>query len=135
MIVFQLVESTFPRFEGFEDGEIPLFPLEYMFRIATSAGLKKIISHQQYNLTAGYAFTLYTGQGQTILYVIVDLCKPPPPVALTMFTAYVALSRSQGCDIIQLLGDFDNTLFTTQSEDSRQEDVWLVELTRITKEI
>ena len=36
MIVFQLVESTFPRFEGFEDGEIPLFPSEYTFRIATT---------------------------------------------------------------------------------------------------
>ena len=44
MIMFQPVESTFPRFEGFEDGEIPLFPLEYTFRIAISTGLKKIIS-------------------------------------------------------------------------------------------
>ena len=136
MIMFQLVESTFPRFEGFEDGEIPLFTLEYMFRITTSTGLKKIISHWQYNLTAGYALTLYKGQRQTIPYVIVDLHKPPPPVTLTMVTAYIALSRGWGCDTIQLLGDFNDTLFTTHpSEDLRQEDVQLAELTRITKEI
>ena len=65
-----------------------------------------------------------------------DLHKPPPPVTLTTFTAYIALSRSQGCDTIRLLGDFDDALFTTHpSEDLRQEDVWLAELTRITKEI
>ena len=94
MIMFQLVESTFSRFEGFEDGKIPLFPSEYTFRITISTGLKKIISCRQYNLTARYAFSLYKDQGQTILYIILDLCKPPPPVTLTTFTAYVALSRS-----------------------------------------
>ena len=51
MIVFQLVESAFPRFEGFEDGEIPLFPLEYTFRITTTTGLKKIISCQPLQVT------------------------------------------------------------------------------------
>lgn len=136
MIIFRPLEATFPRFNGFKDGEIPLFPLEYTFKITTSTSPKKIISHQQYNLTAGYAFTLYKGQGQTILSVLMDLHKPPPPIALTMFAACVALSRSQGRDTIQLLGDFDNTLFTTHPlEDLRQEDVRLAELMKITKAI
>ena len=78
---------------------------------------------------------LYKVQEQTIPYIIVDLCKPPP-VTLTTFAAYVALSTSQGHDTIQLLGDFNDTLFTTHpSEDLTQEDIQLVELTRRTKEI
>ena len=53
-----------------------------------------------------------------------------------MFAACVALSRSQGRDTIQLLGDFDDTLFTTHPlEDLRQEDVHLAELMKITKAI
>ena len=58
MIVFQPVEATFPRFNSFKDGKIPLFPSEYTFKITTSTSPKKIISCQQYNLTASYAFTL-----------------------------------------------------------------------------
>ena len=41
MIVFRPLEATFPRFDGFEDGEIPLFPSEYTFKITTSTGPKK----------------------------------------------------------------------------------------------
>ena len=100
MIVFRPLEATFPRFDGFEDGKIPLFPSEYTFKITTSTGPKKIVSRRQYNLTASYAFTLYKGQGQTISSVLVDLRKPPPPITLTTFAAYVVLSRSRGHDTI-----------------------------------
>ena len=41
MIVFQPVEASFPRFDSFKDGKIPLFPLEYMFRIAHPLDPKK----------------------------------------------------------------------------------------------
>ena len=79
---------------------------------------------------------LYKGQGQTISSVLMDLHKPPPSIVLTTFAAYVALSRSRGHDTIHLLGDFDNTLFTTHPlEDLRQEDVRLAELMKITKVI
>ena len=44
MIIFRPLEATFPRFDSFKDGEIPLFPSEYTFKITTSTGPKKIVS-------------------------------------------------------------------------------------------
>ena len=73
---------------------------------------------------------------QSHLFLWIFINHPPPPITLTMFAAYIVLSRSQGRDTIQLLGDFDNTLFTTHPlEDLRQEDVQLAVLTKITKAI
>ena len=51
MVIFKPLHSTFPIFNGFEDGEIPLFPSEYTFRIMTSSGQKCSVSRCQYNLT------------------------------------------------------------------------------------
>jgi len=61
-------------------------------------------------MTAGYAFTDYKSQGQTIEYVIIDIGKPPTGT-LSPFSVYVALSRSRGRDTIRLLRDFDVNLF------------------------
>ena len=54
---------------------------------------------------------------------------------LTTFAAYVALSRSSGRKTIRLLGDFDDESFTSYpSEDLRQEDRRLAEISKTTKE-
>ena len=66
MIVFKPLVSSFPKFGGLAEGEIPLFPAEHTFKINTSAIQKVLVNRRQYNLTGGYAFTLYKAQGQTL---------------------------------------------------------------------
>jgi hypothetical protein len=71
---------------------------------------------------AGYAFTDYKSQGQTIECVIVDLGKPPWG-ALMAFNTYVALSQSCGHGTIRVLQDFEDKLFTMHpSEELRDKD-------------
>ena len=73
-------------------------------------------------------FTLNKGQGQTLRAVMVNIRKPPLPVSLDPFAAYVTLSRSRGHETIRLLGDFEGHLFTSHAlEDLRKEMVRLVE--------
>ena len=110
MIIFKPLHSMFPIFNSFEEGEIPLFSSKHAFRIMTSLGQKCSVSRHQYNLTLGYAFTHNKSQGQTLGSVIVDICKLPPPMKLTSFAAYIALSRSSGWKMIRLLGDFDDVI-------------------------
>lgn len=66
----------------------------------------------QFPITLAYAFTDYRSQGQTIPRVIVDLAthrtkngQPNQRDKLSLFNAYVALSRSSG-------RDFDESIFT-----------------------
>jgi hypothetical protein len=61
-------------------------------------------------MTAAYAFMDYRSQGQTIPYVLVDIAQPPTG-SLSLFTLYIALSRSSGQDTIRLLQDFDEQTF------------------------
>jgi hypothetical protein len=61
-------------------------------------------------MTAAYRFTDYSSQGQTLPYVTVDIAKPPSG-GLDLFNLYVALSRSLGCETIQLLHNFDDQMF------------------------
>ena len=65
--------------------------------------------------TAAYAFTDYRSQGQTIIYVIVDIASPPSG-SLSLFNLYVALSRSSGRETIRLLRDFDDQLFQKEHD-------------------
>jgi ATP-dependent exoDNAse (exonuclease V) alpha subunit len=69
--------------EGLPDGVIPIFPSEIKFNIPHQG---QTIRHLP-TITAGYAFTDYKSQGQTIECVIVDLGKPPWE-ALTAFNTY-----------------------------------------------
>ena len=67
--------------------------------------------------------------------VFVDIRKPPPPVNMGTFGAYVAVSRSKGRKTIRFLGDFEDRLFTLHpSDDLRQEDERQARKTRETKE-
>ena len=62
------------------------------------------------------------------MHAIVDIGKTLR-FLVTPFAAYVALSQSRGRDTIQLLRDFDNTIFTRHpSEELRIEDARLRQL-------
>ncbi|KAF8883723.1 hypothetical protein BD779DRAFT_1443750, partial [Infundibulicybe gibba] len=84
-------------------------------------------------ITPAYAFTDYKSQGQTIEHVIVDLVDPPSG-KLSPFSAYVALSRSQGRHSIRLLRHFNEKISVRHpSEELRKEDVRLESLNLETK--
>ena len=88
----------------------------------------------QYLMTAAYVFTNYCSQGQTLPYVIVDIAKPPSG-GLDLFNLYVALSWSLGCEMIQLLCDFNNQMFLkTHDVALLVEDDWMERLDIITRE-
>ncbi len=110
-VIFKLDHSSFPRFEGLEPNEIPIFPSETSFKFTTSAGNKPTAKRRQLALTPAYAFTDYKAQGQTIEYVIVDLDESTRN-SLDPFHAYVALSRSRGRSTLRLLRGFRTELLT-----------------------
>nr|GAT44847.1 predicted protein [Mycena chlorophos] len=135
MIVVKLDHFTFPPFRHFAEGELPVLPTTGSFAIHTQDGTRHTIKRRQYALTAGYAFTDYKSQGQTLSHVIVDL-ENPPHGGLSPFNAYVALSRSHGRHTIRILRGFDPKLFTTHpSEHLKVEDQRLKRLTLQTKKL
>lgn len=100
--------------EGKERGTVPIEPQETDIYITLPVtGSRRRMVRSQFPLTAGYAFTDYRAQGQTLGNVIVDIGKVPS-AKLTPFNAYVALSRSSGRETIRLLRDFDPDLFTKE---------------------
>jgi hypothetical protein len=132
MVLFKPDCGTDIVFEGLPPGVVPITPSACNFNIQTGKKIHKI-RRRQLAITAGYAFTDYKSQGQTIEYVIIDIGKPPTGT-LSPFSVYVALSRSRGRDTIRLLRDFDENLFTTHpSEALRVEMLRLEELDRITE--
>ena len=131
MLLFKPYHYTFKSLEGLPEGVIPIFPSEVKFNV-TCRGKSVKVTRRIPALTAGYAFTDYKSQGQTIEYVIVDLGKPAHG-ELSGFNAYVALSRSRGRNTIQLLRDFRTDMFTTHpSEQLRDEDDRLNDLSTTT---
>jgi len=77
-------------------------------------------------MTAGYAFTDYKSQGQTIEYVIIDIAKPPTGT-LSPFSVYVALSQSRGRDTIRLLRNFNPNLFQKHPSEALRSDMKRIE--------
>ena len=133
MILFNPDKGTKLIFQGLPPGVIPLTPSLAKFSVTgRTEGAFKIV-RRQYAMTAGYAFTDYKSQGQTIEYVIIDIGKPPTGT-LSPFSVYVALSRSRGRDTIRLLRDFDVNLFQNHpSEALRTEMKRLEELNEATR--
>ncbi|KAF8226808.1 hypothetical protein L208DRAFT_1299996 [Tricholoma matsutake] len=121
VIIFWPLHCTFPHFPGLQEGLIPIFPAERKFTIQGHSGGKIKVTQRQLAFTAGYAFTDYKAQGQTLEHVIVDLAKPPRG-SITPFRAYVALSCSRGRDTIRLLWDFNDTLLTTHPSQMLHEE-------------
>jgi hypothetical protein len=134
MVLFKPDHGTTARFQGIDPGVVPITPSTMTFTIALDNKKKFSVKRRQLPITAGYAFTDYKSQGQTIEYVIIDIGKPPSG-NISPFSIYVALSRSRGRDTIRLLRDFDDKLFTRHpSEDLRKEMLRLERLNEITKE-
>ena len=98
---------------------VPLEPVVTNYRIIVPITGKMIqcTVQRQFSLTAAYAFTDYRSQGQTILYVLVDIVSPSTG-GLSLFNLYVTLSRSFGRATIRLLRDFDDPQFLKQHNQS-----------------
>jgi ATP-dependent exoDNAse (exonuclease V) alpha subunit len=73
-------------------------------------------------MTAGYTFTDYKSQGQTIEHVIIDIAQPPTG-RLSPFSVYVALLQSRGRDTIRLLRKFDPNLFQNHPSEALRQDM------------
>lgn len=122
MILFKPDKGTNIKFEGLPDGVIPLTPSRATFKTTGRSGKVYKIRRKQYAMTAGYAFTDYKSQGQTIEYVIIDISTPPTG-QVTPFSVYVALSRSRGRDTIRILRDFDVELFQRHPSEELRKDM------------
>ena len=133
MLLFKPDRTSRINFPGLPAGTIPLTPSQTNFTVTGRSGKKFKVKRFQYAMTAGYAFTDYKSQGQTIEYVIIDIGKPPTG-SLSPFSVYVALSRSRGRDTIRLLRDFDPNLFQNHPSEALREDMKrLVKLNEETK--
>jgi hypothetical protein len=122
MILFKPDRKTTLTFAGLPLGIIPLTPSHAKFTVTVRSGKRYRIQRNQYAMTAGYAFTDYKAQGQTIENVIIDIGKPPTG-SLSPFSVYVALSRSRGRDTIRLLRDFDPNLFQNHPSEALRQDM------------
>lgn len=132
LVLFRPDKPSNLVFDGVPAGLIPISPSQSSFTVKTPRKSFNI-TRRQFAMTAGYAFTDYKSQGQTIEHVIIDLTKPPGG-KITPFSAYVALSRSRGRDTIRILRDFDRTAFEHHpSEDLREDMVRLERLNWETK--
>lgn len=112
-ILVKLDHTRATGLAGLEDQVIPIKPLSRTFEIRTRVNREMQTRRevrQQFPMTAAYAFTDYRAQGQTILYVTVDI-RTPPRGGLLLFNLYVALSRSTGRAWVRLLRDFNDNLF------------------------
>ena len=132
VIYFKPDRQTNITFEGITPGVIPLLPSQIRFNVEVD-GKRTRIERRQIAIIAGYAFTDYKGQGQTIDYLLVDIAKPATG-KLSPFSVYVALSRSKGRNNIRILRDFDESIFMFHpSEDLRTEMIRLEALDQQTK--
>ena len=117
-LLVKLSRTRATRLEGLDECVIPIEPVSTKYRIKISVNGKMIqrtVERRQFPLTAAYAFTDYRSQGQTIIYVIVDIASPPSG-GLSLFNLYVALSRSSGRETIRLLRDFDDEIFAKEHD-------------------
>ena len=127
MLLFKPDRTTKLEFPGLPAGIIPLTPSQTKFSVTGRSGKRYKITRRQYAMTAGYAFTDYKSQGQTIEYVIIDIGRPPTG-SLSPFSVYVALSRSRGRDMIRLLRDFDPNLFQNHPSEALRQDMKRLEI-------
>jgi len=133
MLLFKPDRTTKLTFPGLPPGIIPLTPSLAKFSKTERTGKKVRVKRRQYAMTAGYAFTDYKSQGQTIEYVIIDIGKPPTG-SLSPFSVHVALLQSRGRDTIRLLRNFDSNLFQNHpSEELRRKMIRLEQLNEETK--
>jgi hypothetical protein len=136
-LLVRLDRTKAPILEGLPKKVIPIIPVTKSFTM-NKDGAKVTVHRTQFPLTLAYAFMDYRLQGQTLYPVFIDIGTPPYGW-ITPFNAYVALSRGIewgiGCEGIQLLWDFDETLLQQHpSEHLRLEDDRLLRLNELTKQ-
>jgi len=133
MLLFKPDKKTKLVFPGLPPGVIPLTPSLAPFTVLGRTGKRFKVSRYQYTMTAGYAFTDYKSQSQTIEYVIIDIGRPPTG-SLSPFSVYVALSRSRGRETIRLLRDFNPNLFQNHPSEALRSDMRRLErLNKVTR--
>jgi hypothetical protein len=112
LVYFVPDNPTTIHFDSIPTGTIPIEPSKVGFTLYNINKTGVHMMQHQYTFTAGYTFTDYKLQGQTIDYVIVNIQKPATGGAsVSPFSAYVTLSHSQGQDNIQILCGFNHKLF------------------------
>ena len=122
MLLFKPDRTSKLKFPGLPPGVIPLRPSQAKFTVTGRSSKRFKVERRQYAMTAGYTFTDYKSQGQTIEYVIIDIGRPPTG-SLSPFSVYVVLSRSRGRDTIRLLRDFDPNLFQNHPSEALRQDM------------
>ncbi|KAF5370268.1 hypothetical protein D9758_006876 [Tetrapyrgos nigripes] len=98
-ILVKMKRTRAQKLAGLDKNVIPIEPTSQKIYLKIQRG-KKIVSRtlirKQFSMTSAYAFTDYRSQGQTILYVLIDIGKPPTG-KLNLFNLYVALSPYGYC--------------------------------------
>ena len=94
-ILVKLKQTHAEQLEGLDEGVIPVEVATHSFQIKVRTSNSKYITRSvqrwQFPMTVAYRFTDYRSQGQTLLYVIIDIVSPPTG-GLNLFNLYVALS-------------------------------------------
>ncbi|KAF8180874.1 hypothetical protein BJ912DRAFT_929194 [Pholiota molesta] len=136
-VLFKPNDGTPLRFEGIEAGVVPLSPVMETFTVSVQPTRKSQqktyqIRRRQFEFTAGYAFTDYKSQGQTLERVLIDIGEG---FTLSQYNVYVALSRSRGRDTIRLLRPFDKRLFTNHPSEALRDEMRRLELLNVQTKI
>src|SRR5882762_377642 len=75
-LLVKLSRTRATRLEGLDECVLPVEPVSTNYRIQVSVNgkiIQRTVQRRQFPLTAAYTFTDYRSQGQTILYVLVDI--------------------------------------------------------------
>ncbi|KLO06659.1 hypothetical protein SCHPADRAFT_910151 [Schizopora paradoxa] len=134
-VLVKLDRTKVGKLPGLEEGVVPITPIEKPFSCMVGEESRGFTRYQL-PMTGAAAFTDYRSQGQTIVYVILDLATPPSGGPLTLFNLYVALSRSRGASTVRLLRDFSPALLMSSIDPYlAEEDKRLDELNEETKRL
>ena len=100
-----------------------------------NTGLGKKITYIQFPATLAYAIRDYKCQGQTFIWVIVNLKKPNRGYCPTS-SAYVQLSRAKTCACLSILRPFDPAeLRSDLSKDILAELQWQAQMGKETEDL
>jgi hypothetical protein len=112
-ILVKLEKTRAGKLSGLEEKIVPIECSTTTYQLKMEINGRVVIrtvTRHQFPMSLAYALTDYRAQGQTIPRVYVDIASPPTG-GLSLFSLYVALSRSSGRGTIRLLRDFDENLF------------------------
>ena len=80
-ILIKMQRTHASQLDGLDEGIIPVevATRNFQIKVCTNGGkyVTRSVCRHQCPMTAAYAFTDYRSQGQTLLYVMIDIAKPP----------------------------------------------------------